>query len=259
MDIVTPSADRSPETSIRDGTAQSSTSGPRRSRPCAVCREIFKFILKAPVRNNWSEFQLAACSRHSRLRLEYRASSTCDICIFLRQAIPSDCRESLINFSFELKQEELKGDPDYNDTTTVFHHMTLTFKEVQHRFRLLRIGGDAPSVIGRKQSEEADLPLVSTWISECQQFHPECGGLGPTRLPSRLIFIGGDAEPRLMETAGQIGIYVALSHCWGSEHALQTNRLNIAAHKRCIELKDMPENYRDAIIVARKLGFSYIW
>jgi hypothetical protein len=43
-------------------------------------------------------------------------------------------------------------------------------------------------------------------------------------LPTRVIDVGpahGSEAPRLMESAGQIGDWIALSHCWGTEKFLK--------------------------------------
>ena len=81
-----------------------------------------------------------------------------------------------------------------------------------------------------------------------------------TTLPARLIDVGLDStqSPRLVNTAGQTGFYVALSHIWGSsEKKLTKSNMNI--YERGIESSDIPRCALDAIELTRKLGVRYIW
>lgn len=70
------------------------------------------------------------------------------------------------------------------------------------------------------------LPLAKPWIKQCIDQHVECRGLNSStfELPTRVIDVGpahGSEAPRLMESAGQIGDWIALSHCWGTEKFLK--------------------------------------
>lgn len=281
-----------------DGTTED-PSRSKRIRPCPVCKEAFQFVIESQkerkfksktldmettwdhnrAAEHWSKFRANMSTKYRRkpwLRSRHaKASSTCDICILFRKTIcsstmdpskdTSECPGSfLLSDGVYLRADALPEDPDFNECKTLFLYMTfaaLSGREYRSRqtFRLVLVAGDARPVAGRQPSEEAELPLASTWISQCQQLHPECGKIEPVRLPTRLIYIGGDAEPRLIEASGQIGVYVALSHCWGTDRTLVTIRANIAAHMRCIALKHMPKTYRDAVLITRKLGFEYLW
>ena len=84
-----------------------------------------------------------------------------------------------------------------------------------------------------------------------------------TPLPARLIDVGLDdtQSPRLVDTAGQTGIYVALSHCWGSWVSPQTRltKSSMSTLQQSIEPSTIPRWGRDAIVLARSLGVQYIW
>lgn len=65
---------------------------------------------------------------------------------------------------------------------------------------------------------------------------------------------------RLIETCGETGLYAALSHCWGPEpDFLVTNSDNLQDHMKSISLDDLPQNFKDAVEVATRLGLQYLW
>ncbi|KAH8728472.1 heterokaryon incompatibility protein-domain-containing protein, partial [Phaeosphaeriaceae sp. PMI808] len=83
-------------------------------------------------------------------------------------------------------------------------------------------------------------------------------------LPSRVIHVGNpelSMPPRLLETAGKTGHYVALSHCWGSpaHQPLMTTEASLTDHLVGISWSTLPILYQDAIIATQRLGFEYIW
>lgn len=84
------------------------------------------------------------------------------------------------------------------------------------------------------------------------------------RLPTRVIDVGtGDIkiEPRLLISGNRRAKYATLSHCWeeGRCQPLQTTSRNFKDHEKEIHFHSLPQTFQDAIIVARKLGFRYIW
>lgn len=86
---------------------------------------------------------------------------------------------------------------------------------------------------------------------------------GDPPLPHRVIdvgSIGGLAEPYLLETTpGQVGKYLALSHCWGGGTPVKTTSKNIQHHRVEVKLADLPRTFRDVVQVARKFGCRYLW
>jgi hypothetical protein len=83
-------------------------------------------------------------------------------------------------------------------------------------------------------------------------------------LPSRVIYVGKSvhgSSPRLLETAGRKGHYIALSHCWGppTHRPLVTTQSSLARHITSIPWDELPKLYQDAITATRRLGFEYIW
>ena len=106
-----------------------------------------------------------------------------------------------------------------------------------------------------------DINLQSSWIDFCATHHKECGPIAAKPLPTRLLDTGklSYEDPKLVETVGQFGIYVTLSHCWGGWRGLVTNDSNYQNHLQGIPLCSMPRTFRDAIQVVRELGWQYLW
>ena len=84
-----------------------------------------------------------------------------------------------------------------------------------------------------------------------------------TALPARLIDVGLDNTqlPRLVDTAGQTGVYVALSHCrpFRSPSETQLTIRNLHQLQHGIESSAVPRCVFNAIEFTRSLGVQYIW
>jgi hypothetical protein len=108
-----------------------------------------------------------------------------------------------------------------------------------------------------------DSWLVAQWLEECLKDHQKCCKDRKSKLPTRVLAIGSyQQDPFLWDGAGNgSGPYVALSHCWGDdEHPpLTTTKGTFEARKRGISLAELPQTFRDAILLTRKLGFDYLW
>jgi hypothetical protein len=113
----------------------------------------------------------------------------------------------------------------------------------------------------RRLSDTPDPNLYNSWIRSCAAKHKKCGPIVAKSLPTRLIDIGKSSHenPKLVDTAGQFGIYVTLSHCWGGWRGLVTDDSNYQSHLQGIPLSSMPKTFRDAVEIVRMLGFQYLW
>ncbi|RGP80681.1 hypothetical protein FLONG3_1156 [Fusarium longipes] len=116
--------------------------------------------------------------------------------------------------------------------------------------------------------------IIKNWLTECQD-HVTCSAsLPPTRrapLPTRVIDLNGsldlpsgpgDIAIKLRETNdGEVGTYIALSYCWGSDPKLhfKTTQANVKAHKEGIDFFSLPLVHREAILTTLYLGIRYIW
>ncbi|KAK4448882.1 HET-domain-containing protein [Podospora aff. communis PSN243] len=117
--------------------------------------------------------------------------------------------------------------------------------------------GHAASAMETQKS----LSTLKTWIHQCSTQHASCSrSPAGTRLPNRVIKVSGGTI-RLIETVkGQVGHYIALSHCWGdSRSPCLTTSATLEANKQRIEWELLPNTFRDAVQVTRELGVQYLW
>jgi hypothetical protein len=104
--------------------------------------------------------------------------------------------------------------------------------------------------------------IAKDWLNSCQSKHEQCRE--PSfELPRRVIDVGRGnlrAKPYLhISTAGQIGKWVALSHCWGENNNYKTTKLSLPLRIRELEWRELPKTYQDAIEVTQALGYQYLW
>ncbi|PQE10517.1 heterokaryon incompatibility protein [Rutstroemia sp. NJR-2017a BVV2] len=110
-----------------------------------------------------------------------------------------------------------------------------------------------------------NVQRITNWMEECKEFHERCRlEKGPPCLPTRVIDVGppdGSRDPRLYITHGITRVYTALSHCWGppSKDQYKTLLSNIEHRLEAMPMSELPQNFRDAIIVTRALGLRYLW
>jgi hypothetical protein len=79
-----------------------------------------------------------------------------------------------------------------------------------------------------------------------------------TPLPTRVIDVSptdGLASPKVFETRGEPGTFVALSHCWGTQarFVLDSNRLIQLLDG--MDLNGLPPTFRNTFNVTRALGY----
>ena len=72
--------------------------------------------------------------------------------------------------------------------------------------------------------------------------------------------MSGPGRIRLVEAMGnEREAYVCLSHCWGRHQLLRTLTSNLESHKTKIAWEKLPQTFKDAIEITRRLGVRYIW
>lgn len=106
------------------------------------------------------------------------------------------------------------------------------------------------------------MARVREWIEYCNQNHIKCQDRKAPRMPTRILDVGDSETPQftfLVETQGQCGRYIALSHCWGKANSFLLTHDTLEDMKRGFPLEQAPATFRDAIIITRKLGIRYLW
>jgi hypothetical protein len=106
-------------------------------------------------------------------------------------------------------------------------------------------------------SSEESLSRAEEWISHCSLSHTSCQRLPPTPLPKRVVAV---RSILLVETRNQSGRYICLSHCWGvSRPRCLTTRSTIKDNLGEIAWESLPDTFRDAIQVTKKLDVQFLW
>ena len=83
-------------------------------------------------------------------------------------------------------------------------------------------------------------------------------------MPTRVLTLWGDCSRpsvRLVESKGQKGRYIALSHCWGStrKQPLRTTPENFRVHRSGISFEDLPKTFQDLVELAQAVGIRRVW
>ncbi|KAE8450772.1 hypothetical protein EG329_005685 [Mollisiaceae sp. DMI_Dod_QoI] len=119
-------------------------------------------------------------------------------------------------------------------------------------------------ILGRPLIEKAEesLSFMRASMKFCLSNHDQCPQVVPSQLPTRLIDVGNEDEsqdPILCATSGEVGLYVTLSHCWGSERPLTTTNATLQQRMEGIPLASMPRTFADAVRVCRAFSIQYLW
>ncbi|KAF2727915.1 HET-domain-containing protein, partial [Polyplosphaeria fusca] len=99
-------------------------------------------------------------------------------------------------------------------------------------------------------------------MKSCKETHEHCNALEDslkTSCPTRLLEISQTIPRLVCPPAGAHLAYTALSHCWGGGLPIKTISSNFLDHQAGIDMSSLPQTYRDAITVSRRLGIDYIW
>jgi hypothetical protein len=113
--------------------------------------------------------------------------------------------------------------------------------------------------LSEDSSSDGCFEIASEWLQICLDTHDEC----PKRLsplPTRVIDVGSDRrDPFLYISKDEPGRWLALSHCWGLEQSFTTTSSTLGLFSQSIPMGDLPETFKDAILITRRLGYQYIW
>ncbi|PVH83803.1 HET-domain-containing protein [Cadophora sp. DSE1049] len=153
-------------------------------------------------------------------------------------------------FKSEMEQNRYSPFSDFTGIRLYASEVTRLMSDV---FATRRLAGDSGS--------EQCFEMARHWMKTCMETHgPECSRKKAI-LPSRLIDVGRADHPTvsLHISNGEPGHWLTLSHCWGKKSMPGTTTSNIAARCNSIHLSSLPQTFRDAISITRKLGYRFIW
>ncbi|KXH68346.1 heterokaryon incompatibility protein [Colletotrichum salicis] len=111
-------------------------------------------------------------------------------------------------------------------------------------------------------SSDISFLRIRTWINDCE-LHGKCGRGREMNLPTRHIDVvqpGDRLGVRLVDTSGQTGTYMCLSHCWGKiKIKSKTETRNLKRRLKLIPWSLLPPSFQQAIEITRKFKIRYLW
>ncbi|RYP42806.1 hypothetical protein DL770_011876 [Monosporascus sp. CRB-9-2] len=110
---------------------------------------------------------------------------------------------------------------------------------------------------GKEPGRRQDISTIKNWLIDCDR-HANCQNISPV-LPTRVIDV--QSFRLYVSKQEELGLYVALSYCWGKTSTIKTTVENYEArqHQLLIGDETLPKTFKHSIWAARKLGFRYLW
>ena len=114
-------------------------------------------------------------------------------------------------------------------------------------------------------TREHSLDFLENRVRRCLETHKKC------RLPvttttrvylSRLLFIGSDVDDhcKVVDCRPRIRWqYAALNYCWGASKFIQISKRTCKTYKQAVPTTALPNAFRDAILICRRLNIRYLW
>ncbi|KAF2173987.1 hypothetical protein M409DRAFT_16258 [Zasmidium cellare ATCC 36951] len=194
----------------------------------------------------------------------------CSVCNFIQHHISTELamdkdKEKYLNEKLELSLSF--------DRPRHFRYPTITVSAGGHELKDLSL---VPTLYDTSE-DIAHLPLSTTvvpsnsmdvdvletlrsWLRQCED-HSGCVRPKAKRSPRRLVDVGTERIPELhLRTCdGNEGDFVALSYCWGHYKGPKLTQTCIEAFHEGLDETILPQTYKDAIWVTRKLGIRYLW
>lgn len=108
--------------------------------------------------------------------------------------------------------------------------------------------------------DEKCLHLVRGWTAECTA-RSTCSKTLAVKLPETIIEIPADpaVAPKLCSSNGRSGSYVILSYCSGDFEPSSQRESGNTGFSAPLDGPSLPKTLADAIEIARKLGYQYLW
>lgn len=104
--------------------------------------------------------------------------------------------------------------------------------------------------------------MAQYWLKKCLETHDSlCQVADDLPLPTRVLDVGLHESNlvTLYIPNGQHGQWLTLSHCWGSSHLATNTKSNHESQCAEIMISTLPQTFRDAIYITRRLGYRFLW
>jgi hypothetical protein len=104
--------------------------------------------------------------------------------------------------------------------------------------------------------------MAQYWLKTCLETHDSlCQVADNLPLPTRVLDVGLQESNlvTLYISNGQNGQWLTLSHCWGTSHPATTTMSNLESQCTGIMISTLPQTFRDAIYITRRLGYRFLW
>lgn len=178
------------------------------------------------------------------------------ISVSVREATLGDAGETTLQIAFPLEYPEFD---DWYGRFCVKHVGLMPAQEIE------QLGHDHE--ITHNTATDANFALAKTWLNTCVSNHASCsdhGSVGELWFPTRLIEIdhrGDDSEVRIVIPSSHLPTspYMTLSHCWGSARFPKLTMGNLETMKSRVAVLTLPNTFRHAIHITRRLGLKYLW
>lgn len=113
-----------------------------------------------------------------------------------------------------------------------------------------------------------NIQRVEGWVKACEEEHPKCKRLQPrsssakNRRPARILELSPKGvKLRCDVEAIEQFRYLTLSHVWSVDPAQQLRLISerLDEFKLEVPMEEMPEIFKEALRIARSIGFKHLW
>ncbi|KAH9993139.1 heterokaryon incompatibility protein-domain-containing protein [Xylariaceae sp. FL0662B] len=251
---------------------------------CEFCIPLTIDVLRgsaAEYAHHTTFFELKACAE----------SKACDICLLLWTSFTQNCHKREIDNCLHGRL----SDPEHHRDTRIYLHTFLsdmfprdtsssgwdgdaimvTCGPMRHSgtYTIVSIFAEPNTFAARylverntvlSRDPQLRVSISQRWLSYCQRFHSSCGGREAVEMPTRVIDLGEPptaTDLKLFVTQGCYGRYAALSYSWGDgvRHKVKLKKDTVKPFMEAIPESEMTLAHREAIQIARELGYRYIW
>ena len=160
-------------------------------------------------------------------------------------------------------RRELVGKDDSSDSLKGMLYIVLDSPDGRCNLMINRLEGELSHLLTRRivHAEKVELTLVRQWMHVCEEYHPGCKSNWESVTTPAFQLRCLNVETDCIEAAPKGINYVALSYVWGQNNILRASRDNIVDLSQPGAFREykIPKTVRDAMLVTRKIGYTYLW